>query len=454
MAKSSSGKSRPWTVDDLYNRKAHIRAVPILVLEKWEREGGTPGADCLTTDEINDELVVRGLLSERMTRQGAGNLVGSFRQTEKRLNLKPPLVEPVDRGVWRFNVRYYESLLRDFRERYPLMGEDARTPVSRSLANEVLQVLQEHEKAWQERLQDADNRARAQEQETRELREKLRESSSILNEITDDKLKERVEPLFRLDTLPLDTIVREAGVVLEDRLRAVAGTDSSLAGVRLVDAILSPEQGMLIFSHHRGEQDGVRMLYRGAMQFIRNPPMHKLIEYPEDTVRLFMRLIDVLLQLLSEGGRETLAADGERKRKQWSEEEFFSALSENVNLNVVGIVRDLYEWGEGAADRLCFGTGVATGSFGFHYLRQGKTYSVFTIYTNGTLMLNFGSLSDKMDHESLEQFHKKITGIPAFRRIRADFSKWPSISVVDAFKNSEEIDEFKEAVQWLEDRIV
>ena len=42
------------------------------------------------------------------------------------------------------------------------------------------------------------------------------------------------------------------------------------------------------------------MLYRGAMQFIRNPPMHKLIQYPESTVRLFLRLIDSLLRLLSE----------------------------------------------------------------------------------------------------------------------------------------------------------
>ncbi|MBN1935729.1 MAG: hypothetical protein JW934_13760 [Anaerolineae bacterium] len=57
---------------------------------------------------------------------------------------------------------------------------------------------------------------------------------------------------------------------------------------------------VLIFSSHSGEQDGVRVLYRGAMQFIRNPPMHKLIEYPENTARLLIRLVDSLLQLLSE----------------------------------------------------------------------------------------------------------------------------------------------------------
>lgn len=248
--------------------------------------------------------------------QAAGNLVGGFRQKQEKRNLYPPFVyEPVDRGVWRFNVHHYEDLLRDFRERYPIRGEDTPAPVrrervvpvgehpdvqARSLANKILQVVQEHERDWRERLQNAEDQVRALEQEKEKLREKLDKSSSILNEITDDILKRRVEPLFGLASLPLDTVVREAGVVLEDRLRAVTGTDSSLEGVKLVDAILTPQKGRLIFSLHPGEQDGVRMLYRGAMQFIRNPPMHKLIEYPEDTVRLFIRLIDSLLQLLSE----------------------------------------------------------------------------------------------------------------------------------------------------------
>ena len=125
--------------------------------------------------------------------------------------------------------------------------------------------------------------------------------TSALGEITDEVLKKRIKPLFGLASLPLDTIVREASVVLEDRLRAVVGADSDLTGVNLVEAVLNKEKGALIFSSHPAEQDGVRMLYRGAMQFIRNPPMHKLIEYPEHTARLFVRLIDSLLQLLSEG---------------------------------------------------------------------------------------------------------------------------------------------------------
>lgn len=53
-----------------------------------------------------------------------------------------------------------------------------------------------------------------------------------------------------------------------------------------------------MFSSHVGEQQGVQFLYRGAMQFIRNPPMHKIIDYPESMAQQFLRLIDALMMLL------------------------------------------------------------------------------------------------------------------------------------------------------------
>ncbi len=73
------------------------------------------------------------------------------------------------------------------------------------------------------------------------------------------------------------------------------------------------------------------------------------------------------------------------RRKKWSEEEFFRVLNENVKPDITSTAKDLYEWGEQTADRIWFGTGAETGSFTFHYLRDSKTLSVFTIYTTGRL---------------------------------------------------------------------
>jgi hypothetical protein len=134
-------------------------------------------------------------------------------------------------------------------------------------------------------------------QEIEKLRKELEKTPTIADEIHDAALKARV---IRLGDPPLDTLIREAGVVLEDRLRATAGDKSDEVGVRLVDAIFDNDKGKLQVSSHPGEQDGVKFLYRGAIQFIRNPPMHKLVNYEEETARIMIRLIDSLLVLLSE----------------------------------------------------------------------------------------------------------------------------------------------------------
>lgn len=116
METNDPHEARPWQVDDLYNPKAHLRAVPIIVLDKWEQTK----SDRITTEEIHKELLSRGLLPSPMSKKGTGNLVGAFRQRERKKNLWPPLVEQVDQGIWRFNLADYEGVLRQFRSQYPI----------------------------------------------------------------------------------------------------------------------------------------------------------------------------------------------------------------------------------------------------------------------------------------------------------------------------------------------
>ncbi len=139
----------------------------------------------------------------------------------------------------------------------------------------------------------------------------------------------------------------------------------------------------------------------------------------------------------------------DEKRRKWTKEEFFETLQGNIEPDVIAIVEDLYEWAEDTADRVWLGTGVETGSFTFHYLKEGRTISVFTVYTNGKMTLNYGWLSSHVENDILQEFHRKITEIPTFRHIPADFSKWPPIRVADAFKGSEELDRFKQIIEWL-----
>lgn len=97
--------------------------------------------------------------------------------------------------------------------------------------------------------------------------------------------------------------------------------------------------------------------------------------------------------------------------------------------------------------------GTATGSFTFHYLRDGKTLSVFTVNTDGRLILNYAWLTNRVDRETMEQFHRKISRIPPFSDIAADFTKWPTVKVGDAISDPAWRQQFKDAVAWLHDEV-
>ena len=118
--------------------------------------------------------------------------------------------------------------------------------------------------------------------------------NSFLKEIQHPALKARID---RLTSAPLDTVIREAGVTFEHYIRNKVDPNGGRFGVDLIDYSLKSGD-KLVFSSHGGEQQGIYYLFRGAMQFIRNPPMHKIIDYPESMAQQFLRLIDALMMLL------------------------------------------------------------------------------------------------------------------------------------------------------------
>ena len=177
----------------------------------------------------------------------------------------------------------------------PIYEHDEQS--DQSLSDKIHSLVKDYENSQEAKLVSAEQRIKNLEQELSLLESELEEGDALLEIIGDQKLKDRLD---KLGSAPSDTIIREAGVILEDRLRIVSGIKRNLHGTSLIDAIFNPSDGVLVFSEHPGEQEGVRMLFRGAMQFIRNPPMHKLMDYSDRALILFIRLIDSLLQLLTE----------------------------------------------------------------------------------------------------------------------------------------------------------
>ena len=218
-----------------------------------------------------------------------------------------------------------------------------------------------------------------------------------------------------------------------------------------------------------GFRSGVqRALEAGAFSLIVvvdeiNEELRRTIRYINDCSQSVFSLHAMEMQRFQLEGFEILvphvfgasaqAPGKESQQKRWTEERFFNVLSGSVEPGTVAIVRDLYDWSQETADRIWFGHGAERGSITFHYLPQGRTVSVFTVYTDGSLMLNLGWLSKQVDQETLERFHGRVSEIPPFSQIPADFSKWPRVWVAEALGESAQLDEFKQAVLWLWDAI-
>ena len=110
-----------------------------------------------------------------------------------------------------------------------------------------------------------------------------------------------------LENKRFQNAIVNASVVLEERLRSVCGRTAEvegMVGVRLVDYALKQGSGKLFVSKISAEQDGVHKLFRGAFQFVRNPPSHKRISYTDFEAWHAVGLIDYLLFLLKQAKRQ------------------------------------------------------------------------------------------------------------------------------------------------------
>ena len=106
---------------------------------------------------------------------------------------------------------------------------------------------------------------------------------------------------------------------------------------------------------------------------------------------------------------------------------------------------DIYKWTDLKADKIAWGRGREKGSFAFHYLKEGTKYSIFTIYTDGKLCLNFGQLKPVLPEETVNDFRTSIVSIPSLANIPD--TPYPHVNIEDIFLNKlESLNQFKETV--------
>jgi uncharacterized protein (TIGR02391 family) len=118
---------------------------------------------------------------------------------------------------------------------------------------------------------------------------------SLPSLIADDKLRRRCEDLLAADEHH-DRVIREACVILEDRVRTAIGSGKDVVGVSLMQKAFSPNNNLLRLSELDKEQLGAMNIYSGVMAFFRNAAGHNLIDtYSQEDALRFVVFVDLLL---------------------------------------------------------------------------------------------------------------------------------------------------------------
>lgn len=216
---------RPWEIDDLLDlgrregeKAQYLKAIPVLILEMWVRgDRKSEEANYFRTKWAKNRIESSGL-HEPFVSKGTSNIIAALSLLQKSRNLTPPLLEYQKSGVTWVNLPRYEPLLQDYRKKYrelyaddykklypnpdeepvwnveeisvqeDIIEEDVSTVIAGIKQMTIFQVLEEYDKAWQEKLNQAEKRAITAEHEIKELREKLEQSQAELRDITEKVL--------------------------------------------------------------------------------------------------------------------------------------------------------------------------------------------------------------------------------------------------------------------------
>lgn len=127
--------------------------------------------------------------------------------------------------------------------------------------------------------------------------------------IADEELRRRCLDLLIADA-HYDRVIREASVILENRVRQTIGAAPDLVGVALMDQGFRQESPKIRLSDVPNEQTGAHHLYRGIIAFFRNSTGHHVSEeYSQEDALRFLVMVDLLLGLITRSNTKTIGTN-------------------------------------------------------------------------------------------------------------------------------------------------
>jgi hypothetical protein len=188
------------------------------------------------------------------------------------------------------------------------------------------------------------------------LDEKVRNSFKI-------SFSEKVKEFFGLDD-------EQTGLLLDAMARNLK--DGNLKFVILMDSLDDRLKDLIIYINQNSQFD----IFAVQMEF------YKYNEYEIMIPKLFGSEV-------KKGVPSSSSA-----RKKWDEASFFEALKQQLDIKYQPVVKKLYDFTKAQDGGVKWGSGSTKGSCNAVFNKVSPTKSVYTIWTDGKLTINFGWLID------------------------------------------------------------
>jgi len=99
-------------------------------------------------------------------------------------------------------------------------------------------------------------------------------------------------------------------------------------------------------------------------------------------------------------------------RRTWDENTFFDHAMEQLPASIVTNLREIYDFSKRHANDLAWGSGTQTGSFNPKFNVVHPTKSLYTVWSNGILDLNFKWLTDAQSAAIAERIGHELQQLP------------------------------------------
>jgi hypothetical protein len=156
-------------------------------------------------------------------------------------------------------------------------------------------------------------------------------------------------------------------------------------------------------------------------------------------------------------GSIVAAAVPSRATSMWDAERFFAdARQRDLPDDVVTRMESLLEFAGETASTVYWGRGKETGSFTYYVLRDDRVFSLFSVFSDGRLVVNFGFLKEKLPTSLLATYRESLRRIPSMKDLpmREDFNYWPTVRLVKALREPSDMAAFQQAVVALRDGVL